>query len=187
MLGRGLDRATAWASRPLLAPSPVETVAEALTPELVLEHHTSFVDQDGPHLRYDEPYLRWLFDELWRSEARGRPVAQLVRDPRGRMLGWYVYYLRPGGRSEVMQIAGRPRDLSAVFDHLLRHAWEHGSAMLRGRLEPGLTALVSRRRCMLWYRGGVLAQARDPDLADTLVRRGTLTRLDNEFFSDSLV
>jgi hypothetical protein len=77
--------------------------------------------------------------------------------------------------------------MGAVLDHLLRHAWEHDSAMLRGRLEPGLTALVCRRRCMLWYRGGVLASSPDPELADALVRHGTLTRLDNEWFSDCLV
>jgi hypothetical protein len=40
---------------------------------------------------------------------------------------------------------------------------------------------------MLWYRGGVLASSKEPDLADALVRRGTLTRLDNEWFCDRLV
>jgi hypothetical protein len=59
--------------------------------------------------------------------------------------------------------------------------------MLRGRLEPGLTALVCRRRCMLWYRGGALAHARDPEVADALVHHGTMSRLDNEWFSDSLI
>jgi hypothetical protein len=185
--GRCLDRAAARACRSLLAPPPVDTLAEPLTPELILEHHDALVDRDGPHVAYDEPYLRWLFAELGRSPERGEPVAHLIRDARGRMLGWYVYFLRPGGRSEVMQVWGRPRDLGAVLDHLLRHAWEHGSAMLRGRLEPGLTALVSRRRCMLWYRGGVLASSKEPDLADALVRHGTLTRLDNEWFCDRLV
>jgi hypothetical protein len=46
---------------------------------------------------------------------------------------------------------------------------------------------VCRRRCMLWYRGGALAHARDPEVADALVHHGTLSRLDNEWFSDSLI
>jgi hypothetical protein len=187
LVGRGLDRAAARAGRGLLAPAPVETVAEPLTPTLILEHQPAIVSPGRLHVAYDEGYLTWLFGQLGRSAARGTPVARLVRDAGGRVLGWYVMFLRPGGRSEVMQIAARERDRGAVLDHLLRDAWEHGSAMLRGRLEPGLTALVSRRRCMLWYRGGALAQAHDPKVADALVRHGALSRLDNEWFSDSLV
>ncbi len=186
-LGRGIDRGTARASRRILAPERTDTVAQPLTPALLLEHQPSILPPDSLHVAYDEPYLTWLFTEMGRSPARGLPIAHLVRDGGGRALGWYVYYLRPGGRSEVMQIVARPRDHGAVLDHLLRHAWEHGSAMLRGRLEPGLTALVCRRRCMLWYRGGALAHARDPEVADALVHHGTLSRLDNEWFSDSLI
>jgi hypothetical protein len=46
---------------------------------------------------------------------------------------------------------------------------------------------VAARRCMLWYRGGALAHSSDPELAEALVRHGTMTRLDNEWFSDCLV
>jgi hypothetical protein len=187
LLGRGVDRVAERATRSFLEPPRVETLAERLTPELILEHRASLLEGPGPHVAYDEAWLGWLFGELGRSEARGEPVAHLIRDAGGRLLGWYVYFLRPGGRSEVMQIVARARDKGAVLDHLLRHAWEGGSAMLRGRLEPGLTGLVCRRKCMLWYRGGVLAHSSDPGLAEALVRHGTLSRLDNEWFSDSLV
>jgi predicted N-acetyltransferase YhbS len=187
VLGRGIDRGAARASRRILAPERTDSVAQPLTPALLLKHQPSILPPGSLHVAYDEPYLTWLFTEMGCSPARGLPIAHLVRDSGGRALGWYVYYLRPGGRSEVMQIVARPRDHGAVLDHLLRHAWEHGSAMLRGRLEPGLTALVCRRRCMLWYRGGALAHSHDPELADALVHHGTLSRLDNEWFSDSLI
>jgi hypothetical protein len=187
MLARGIDRAAALATGRLLAPPQVDTVAVTLTPELLLEHLDAVTEGPGPYLAYDGPWLRWLFNRLGDAPERGLPVRHLVRDANGRALGWYVYYLRPGGRSEVMQVKARRRDMGAVLDHLLRHAWEHGSAMLRGRLEPGLTALVARRRCMFWYRGGALAQSSDPELAEALVRHGTMTRLDNEWFSDCLV
>ena len=55
-----------------------------------------------------------------------------------------LYLLRPGWRSEVLQVAARPRHLPAVLDHLFWHAASEGSAALRGRLEPGLLDAVTR-------------------------------------------
>jgi hypothetical protein len=186
ILGQGVDRGVGLACRSLLAPPSVRTIAVPLTPEHVVEHQPAIAG-DRLHIAYDLPYLRWLFGELGRAPARGEPVAHLVSDPGGRVLGWYVYFLRRTGRSEVMQIVARDRDLGAVLDHLLRHAWEHGAAMLRGRVEPGLAALVARRRCMLWYRGGALLRARAPEVARALEGHGAVSRLDNEFFVDVLV
>jgi hypothetical protein len=103
------------------------------------------------------------------------------------MLGWYVYLLRPGWRSEVLQVAAADRDLGAVLDHLLRHAHVHGSAAVRGRVEPGLISAVARRRCLLWHRGGALVHARDPELGSQVVERGMLTRLDSDWTGDTIV
>jgi hypothetical protein len=182
-----LDDVMARAGRSVLAPPPVTTTAEPLTPELVLEHVDAFTAEHRARLDYDATYLRWVFAAMGRSAERGRPVAELVRDAHGRALGWYVYYLRPGRRSEVMQVVGRERDLGAVLDHLLRHAYEHGSAMVRGRLEPGLTRTVVGRRCVLWYRGGTLVRSREPGLAHEVAHRGLLSRLDTNWHRDVLV
>jgi predicted N-acetyltransferase YhbS len=186
LLGHGVDRGIGRACRSLLAPPPVDTVAVPLTPEHIVEHQPGIVG-DQLHVAYDLPYLRWLFAELGRAPGRGQLIAHLISDPGGRVLGWYVYFLRERGRSEVMQVVARERDLGAVLDHLLRHAWEHGTAMLRGRVEPGRAALVARRRCMLWYRGGAIVRADEPEITEALQRQPALSRLDNEFFSDTLV
>jgi hypothetical protein len=186
-LAGAVDDATAPAAQSLLATAEVQTVAEPLTPALMIEYVDALVEDGGPRVAYDRSFLDWLFGELGRSAPRGEPVAELIRDAGGRVLGWYVYFRRPGGRSEVMQIAARARDLPSVLDHLLRDAQVHGSAALRGRLEPGLAPLVARRRCVLWYRGGTLAYARDPRIVRALEHRGMLSRLDNEWFSDALV
>jgi hypothetical protein len=91
----------------------------------------TFAKRLALHPDYDEPFLEWLFGELVLVEWRGRLVAQLVEAPSGRPLGWYLYYLRPGGRSEVLQVAGDEGDVGRVLDHLLDHAYTHGSGSIR--------------------------------------------------------
>jgi GNAT superfamily N-acetyltransferase len=183
-----LDRATAAASNGYLHAPPPRTVAEPLTPHALLEHHAQVVDPAGLHAEYDEAALDWLWRELDRVPRRGRLVANLVRAPDERALGWYLYLLRPGWRSEVLQVAARPRHLPAVLDHLFWHAADEGSAALRGRLEPGLLDAVVSRHCVLWHRGGALVHTRDAELALAVQTEGSLlTRLEGDWFADAVV
>ena len=187
-LAGALDAVTQVAAAPLLEPAPVDLGAEPLTPRTLVEAIS--VVGDGLELLpdYDEAFLEWLFAELARVARRGRLVAHLVRNDGGRVLGWYLYYLRPGWRSEVLQVAAGDRDSGAVLDHLLYHAHRHGSAAVRGRLEPGLVEAVVRRRCLLWHRGGVLIHSRDPELLRAAhSERSLMTRLEGEWWSDALV
>jgi hypothetical protein len=187
LLARGLDAATVRAARPLLpGPPPDGLTVERLRPEHVVAHIASIAG-DRPHVAYDLPYLDWLFGEMDGVPRRGEVVAHLVRDGSGRVLGWYVYYLRPGWRSEVLQVAARDRALGAVVDHLLWHARSHGAGALRGRLEPGLVQEVARRRCLLWHRGGTLVHSRDRELAQRVADEAVLTRLDTDWYGDTMV
>jgi hypothetical protein len=185
-LAAGLDGATTRVAGALLPARPSGIAVETLTPELLLEHLPA-VAKDHPHADYDIDYLRWLFGAMHGVPRRGELVAHLLRNERGRVLGWYVYYLRPGWRSEVLQVAASERDLGAVVDHLLWHAREHGAGALRGRLEPGLVQEVARRRCLLWHRGGTLVHSKDPELAQRVADEAILTRFDTDWFGDSVI
>lgn len=133
-----------------------------------------------------EGTLVYTDNSLVKVERRGRLVAHLVHDASGQPLGWYLYYLRPGWRSEVLQIVAAEPNVGRILDHLLSHAHRHGSAVVRGRLEPGLVEAVVRRRCLLWHRGGALAHSRDPALLCALQSDGSLaTRLEGEWWSDA--
>ena len=183
-----LDRATAGAANGYLHAAPPHVHAEPLTPRALLDHHAAVVDPAGLHAAYDEAALDWLWRELDAVPERGRLVAHLVRAPDERPLGWYVYLLRPGWRSEVLQVAARARHLPAVLDHLLWHASSEGSAALRGRLEPGLLDAVVSRHCVLWHRGGALVHTREPELALAVQTEGSLlTRLEGDWFADAVV
>jgi hypothetical protein len=188
-LAGGLDQLTTSVARELIAPTPSPGAEEQLTPARMLENMPRVARRLALRPAYDEQFLEWLFGELRRVKGRGEPVARLVRNERGRPIGWYVYYLRPGWRSEVLQIAaGGEGDLGSVLDHLLFHAYDHGSAAVRGRLEPGMPQAVAGRRCFLWYRGGTLVHTRDPALLAAIESNSALiTRLEGDPWLDRLV
>jgi Acetyltransferase (GNAT) domain len=188
-LAGGVDALISSAARGVIAPAPAPGAEEPLTPAALLESLPRVARRLALRPAYDERFLEWLFAELRRVKGRGEPVARLVRNERGRPIGWYVYYLRPGWRSEVLQVAaGGERDLGGVLDHLLAHAYAHGSAAVRGRLEPGMPHALAGRRCFLWYRGGTLVHARDPDLLAAIGSdQALITRLEGDAWLDRLV
>ena len=187
-IASALDVGTQRAVPRVLAPARVDVSADPLTPQTLVEAIGGICKRLELYPDYDESFLEWLFAELSRVPRRGQLVAHLVRGEAGRTLGWYVYYLRPGWRSEVLQIAAGEQEIGRVVDHLFQHAYAHGSAAVRGRLEPGLVEAVVWRRCLLWHRGGVLIHSRDPELLRVVhSERALMTRLEGEWWSDALV
>jgi hypothetical protein len=187
-MAAALEVVTQGPAARLLEPTPVDLRAGPLTPHTLLEAIPVVGKRLELYPDYDEAFLEWLFAELERVPRRGRLVAHLVWEDGGQALGWYIYYLRPGWRSEVLQVAAREPDVGPVLDHLLWHAHTHGSAALRGRLEPGLVEAVVRRRCLLWHRGGTLIHSRDAELLRVVHSEAALmTRLEGEWWSDALV
>jgi ribosomal protein S18 acetylase RimI-like enzyme len=184
-----LDGVVASAARVLVAPAAATEAEEPLTPLRMLEGMPRIERRLTLRPAYDEEFLEWLFGELRRVKGRGELVARLVRGGRSRPIGWFIYYLRPGWRSEVLQVAATgERDVGVVLDHLLAHAYSHGSAAVRGRLEPGMLEPLAQRRCLLWYRGGTLVHTRDPDvLAAIESRKALITRLEGDSWLDPLV
>ena len=133
---------------------------------------------------YDAAFVGWLLHELAAVRARGELRARMVRDDDGRALGWFAYYLVPGGLSPAVSVAaGDEPSAGAVLDTLLDDARAGGAAGLRGRLEPLLVAPVAARGCFLRYVGMALVHARDPGLvALATSRHALLTRLDGEWW-----
>jgi len=158
--------------------------SEPLTPGLVLEHLPAVARQVRLCPAYDEDYLRWMFEELAAVTARGRLIATLVRERAGgRALGWYVYYLLPGGLSNVLQLASTPRDTQAVLDRLLHDAWTGGALAVRGRVEAPLLESLGRRGCLMHFTGEALIHGGDGELSDAILSGSSLlSRVDGEWW-----
>jgi len=132
---------------------------------------------------YDEGFLEWLFGQLAVITGRGELRRRIVSSG-GRVRGWYVYYLQPGGISQVLQIAGDERDVGDVLDDLFRDAHAGRSAGLQGRVEAHLLQPLSQRRALLHPSGYLaLIHGRDPDLLYAVQSgRALLTRLEGEWW-----
>ena len=158
--------------------------SEELTPESLVRHLPEIADTVRLYPDYDPAFLEWLFRDMALTTAHGSLTRALVRDPKGAVLGWYVYYRKRGGISQVMQIAGRPRDLGAVIDHLLYDAQGGGSAALQGRLEPRLLEPLSTRRVLLHPSGYLaLVDAREQELLAAMAAGDALlTRMEGEWW-----
>jgi hypothetical protein len=166
-----------------LAPTPPDTTAEALTPSSMAELLAALDAEVALRPDYDEDFLSWLFEELRAVPQRGAPVGHLVRYPDGRPAGWYVAFVRPGGISEALQLAGGPESLRAVLDQLVWEAARTGSTAVRGRVEPRLLPLLRDGRSFLRRSEWALVHAHDPALLSAVAfGQALLTRLEGEWW-----
>jgi hypothetical protein len=178
-----LDATAARACGTLLRVPKPSTQAEQLTPKSLLEHLPLIASHLRVHPDYDEKFLDWLFNEMACVSSRGTLVRQLVRDHSGRALGWYVAYLQPGGVGQVQQVAAKSQDAAAVIEHLFYHAWESGTAILRGRLEPLLFEPIRQEHCYLRHDSRVLVHSRNAKLLNAILTGdGLLTRMEGEWW-----
>jgi hypothetical protein len=179
---RGLDAVTTRIPG-LAAPAPSGVRAEELTPDRLIEAVDAC--SGGLVLRpaYDAPFLAWLFGELEAVSEYGSVVRTLLRATDGSIIGWYVYYLRPGGTSHVLQVMALERSVGTTIDYLFHDARSKGSAALRGRLEPRLLEPLARRRCILRYGGGFLVHSQDSTLLNAVAYgKALITRMDGEWW-----
>ena len=153
---------------------------EELTPAAVLEHLAECARPARLVPGYDERFLAWLFRELAVGGARGEARFHLVRN-RGAVVGWYVYYLEPGGLCRVLQVMTRERHSDLVVGELYRDAYAGGASALYGRLEPHTSEAVLRRGALLRPIPRALVHTRRSDAADALQRgESALSWLDGE-------
>lgn len=133
---------------------------------------------------YDADALRWLLRQCEGRKGFGAVRARRVLDAARRPLGWFVYYLRPAGVCEVLQLAAIPAAHAAVLEVLLADAWRHGGAAVRGRLDYLSAADLARARCPLRWEGpATVMHSRRREIIDA-VHRGDafLSRLDGEWW-----
>src|ERR1700676_1125010 len=103
---------------------------------------------------YDIDSLKWLLNFMGRIPARGRLRKVVVRDDNQKILGWYIYYVKPGSVGEVVQIGGEQKFTKDILDHLFYDAWSHGVIALHGVVDIRRMADFSERNCFFTCRGG---------------------------------
>jgi len=124
-----------------------------------------------PH--YDACSLNWLLTLLAEKQLLGTLRKVAVRGSQREIIGWYIYYLKAGGVSTVLQMSATRGHLDRVFQHLCYNAWRHGSIALTGRLEPRFTKDLCDNHCLLHWRSWMLVHSRDSKILEALDNKET--------------
>lgn len=133
---------------------------------------------------YDLPTLTWLLDILAGKKRWGELRVEMVCNASDRVVGYYLYYAKPGGVSEILQVGTRTGSMRELLDHLAHDARAGGSLALAGRLDPRYAPDISDRLSYFKYGGNwFLIHTRDPEVERALYRGDAfLTRLEGEWW-----
>jgi len=134
---------------------------------------------------YDRTSLEWLLNLVRRRQGLGELRMRAVDGGSKGIVGWYLYYLKRGGKGQVLQLAADPQSREEVLDHLLDDARRNGAVALSGQVEPRWLAALSQKRSCLFTqtRSWMLVHARDPTLVQPFHRGDAfLSRLEGEWW-----
>lgn len=146
-----------------------DIISEDLTINEFLQNLHHFYQDKKLFPVYTADSLNWLYTRLTQEERFGEFQKTLLRDTDNKILGWYLYNLKPKGRSEVLQIIARKDTINTILDHLFYNAWQKGSIELCGRLDPQFTKEFGNKYCLFMPgRNWMLAHSKDPELINAL-------------------
>jgi hypothetical protein len=161
-----------------------ESADEVLDLTAMLAHLPSVMQGRALKPLYDARTLAWLLEQAARKTRHGKLRARAVLDDDRRLVGWYLYYLRVGGASEVVQVAATEGWFDRVLQRLLADAWRQGAAAVCGRVDPQFAQNLSDRHC--WSRWGgawTLIHSRHTDIQAAIDQGDAfLSRLEGEWW-----
>lgn len=133
---------------------------------------------------YEPDSFRWLLRKASDKKIHGEFRKGVVRDANGEIMGWYLYYIKPGEVSQVLQFGGRPKAIRTVLNRLFYQAWKQGALAVSGELEPRFAKELAESRCGFTWPGGVLMQSRNRDILNAIHQGNAfLTRLEGEWWA----
>jgi hypothetical protein len=168
---------------PPVQEQPCALNEQALEISTVLDKLPLFTRRVALRPEYDHAFLAWLWRVADVHVTYGRLHKRMVSDARG-IQGWYVYYLNPGGSSQVLQLVASPDSFSLVLRHLFRSLREQGAATVSGRLDPQYLHDFSREQCRFSAGSALLAQASDSVVLEAIYKgEALLSRLEGEWWN----
>jgi len=132
---------------------------------------------------YDNQSFDLLLAETAAASARGELEKVIVTDASGQRIGWYVYFAKPQGIGDVMQVGGHPQHIAAVIGHMMNRARDQGLVALEGQLDARYARELTNARCNFRFVSSFFAYSQDPEIMRALHSGQTsLSRLDGEWW-----
>ena len=133
---------------------------------------------------YDANSLGWLLDMLAQKQSYGSLHKALIRDEENKILGWYLYLLKPGENAQVVQVGGSSQTIKEVLECLIFDAWRNGALALNGRLDPRFMQTFSELYCFFdQSASGTLIQSKNSGIIQAFLQGDAFfTRLEGEWW-----
>lgn len=160
-------------------------IAEPLEVNTVVTALPRVVEQHRLVPSYDKDSLRWLLERLEERVSTCGPLHRVqIRDSQQGVIGWFLYYLNPERRAEVVQLAAVQGRRGQVLEHLLHHAWRRGAVLASGRLDaPFVESLLERGCTFALARPWTLMHSQRRELVDVVQSGGAfVSRMDSEWW-----
>jgi hypothetical protein len=197
----GLPRSLSLAARPLCSlldgilarvgssvfrqsPQPPSTADDDPNVEQLVDCMTALSNNAALVPVYDRFSLQWLLQRLGQKHVYGRLRKAVVRGERKEIIGWYLYFLNPGGVSQVIQVAASNKAIEKVLSYLSYDAWYHGAVALSGRLDPRFSQAFAKRGVIFHCDGPwVVAHSHSREVLEVIRSGGAaISRLDAEWW-----
>lgn len=128
----------------------------------------------------------WLVERARGMTEQGDLHVAALEDAKGNVVGWYVYYSKAGGQSEVLQLVATRDAAKGVLDSLMGDAYRRGAVSLSGTLHPSFLPHLAARRALFDSASGsrwMLVHTRHPEIMEAFWSGDLLlSRLDGEWF-----
>ena len=162
-------------------------VEEDANPVDLLDGFSRFYRDYSVHPIYRHDALVWLLETVANRGSSGSLRKVLLRNAEKKVVGWFLYYLRPGGVAQVLHLgAADHEDVGVVLDRLFQRARREGAIAVSGRLVPRWVPVFSDKFCLI-HRSyhWMLMHSRDREILYAIQSGdASLTRLDGEWWMD---
>lgn len=157
-------------------------ILKELTAAEVVEFQKKFTTSYAVRPDYTPGTFQWVLDIAGKAGHLGELKAFGVYTADDQLLGWFILYLNPGGRSEVLQIYSKEGKEERVLNYLIYRAWKTGATELIGRVEPAFMRALSRTYSI--YKPGrmwMLVYGEDSELVSAICSGDAfLSRLEDD-------
>lgn len=97
---------------------------------------------------YTPETLSWLLEVL-RKTRRDQSLRVVAVKAWDEIVGWYVYYSRPGGVGRVLQLGADPQAQERVLEHLFADALNEGNVAVTGQSDPAWSEALKATSCRI--------------------------------------
>jgi len=171
-------------------PAPDGAVCADLDVRVLGESFHAFTEGRLLKPIYDSRSFEWLVRALDANMSYGDLQKAVVRDPAGHVQGWYLYYMKPSGLAEVVQLVATAESMAMVLDSLFSQAKQRGAVAVTGQVDPTFFRDLSDNHCIFHQAADswLMLHSRDPEILHSVESgRAFLSRLEGEWWISSIL